>query len=217
MFTAVPQRSLFYRAGHIAASLEKRFASFRRNILPSSSGVQGSRELAFISKLVRNIYKAQGTEGGKWPASYQDHFTPEEFSASTEQKTGGCGWRTELIWTLWRKKNSDPYRESNYNCSVIHLIEALLGEEFGVSVDTAPRIFTVVRKEQRAISFTFRPLQIPAKETPHSVSIRQRREYFFSCCSSDYTALNAVVNMDWKLNGVLEMVQGQSVSRLWVF
>ena len=76
------QKSLL--SGHIAASPEKRFPSFRRNVLPSPSSVQASRELAFISKLILNIYKAQGAAGGKWPASYLGRFTPEEFPASTE-------------------------------------------------------------------------------------------------------------------------------------
>jgi len=70
--------------GHIAASLEKWFPSFRRNVLPSSSSGQGSRDLAFISKLILNICKAQGTVEGKWPASYLGRFTSEEFPASTE-------------------------------------------------------------------------------------------------------------------------------------
>jgi hypothetical protein len=50
-------------------------------------------------------------EGGEWSASRPGRFTPREIVTSAHWIWGW--WAPEPVWTLWRREESYPCRESN--------------------------------------------------------------------------------------------------------
>jgi hypothetical protein len=56
------------------------------------------------------------------------HHAPAALSLEKKLNTHPReGWVTpDTVWTIRRSKNSLPYRDSNYDCSVVQLIASLL-------------------------------------------------------------------------------------------
>jgi hypothetical protein len=64
-----------------------------------------------------HVFLTLALVGGKWSLSHSGHFTPGERAPVPIRQEAGCA--PELIWTMWRRENSWPYRDSNSDPSVV--------------------------------------------------------------------------------------------------
>jgi hypothetical protein len=65
-----------------------------------------------------HIFLTSALAGGEWSASYSGRFTPGERTPPVPIGQE-FGWTPESVWTMWRRENSCPYRDSNSDSSVV--------------------------------------------------------------------------------------------------
>jgi hypothetical protein len=67
-----------------------------------------------------HILLTSAVAAGESSASRPARFTPGERAPGTDWR--GIGWTPEPVWTLWRRENSWPYRDSNSDPSVVQSV-----------------------------------------------------------------------------------------------